>query len=64
MKSLEVEIRCPNCNRKFKQRLDRLGKGNSKRCSCGCNIVFEGDGGPSAQRALNKLSRDLKRLFK
>lgn len=64
MKKLEIEIRCPNCNRKFKQRLDQMKNGRSKRCTCGCNIKFKGNGGPESQRALDKFQRDLKRMFR
>tara|TARA_R110002124_G_scaffold17721_2_gene73990 strand:- start:151 stop:387 length:237 start_codon:yes stop_codon:yes gene_type:complete len=64
MKKLEIEIKCPNCSRVLKQRLDQMKNGRSKRCTCGCEIVFEGNGGPSAQRSLEKFERDLKRIFK
>lgn len=64
MKKFEVEIQCPKCRRKFKQRLDQMGNGRSKRCACGCQIKFKGNGGPSAQRTLDKFQRDLKRLFR
>lgn len=64
MKNLEIEIKCPNCNRKFKQRLDQMKNGQTRRCACGCTIEFEGNGGPNAQRALDKFQRDLKRMFR
>ena len=64
MKKLEIEIRCPNCNRKFRHRLDQMRSGRSKRCLCGCEIRFKGNGGPNAQRALDKFERNLKRIFR
>ena len=64
MRKLEIEIKCPSCNRKFKQRLDQMGNGRRKRCICGGEIKFVGNGGPSAQRALDKFQRDLKRMFR
>lgn len=64
MKKLEIEIKCPSCRRVLKQRLDQMKHGRSRRCTCGCEIVFEGNGGPSAQQVLDEFERDLKRIFK
>lgn len=59
---LEVDIRCPNCSRKFKQRVEDMRPGKSKRCSCGTTIKFTGDDGRKAQRALDSLERTIKNI--
>ncbi len=63
MEKLELEIQCPNCNRKLKQRLEDMRSGRSRRCSfCGAEIKFTGDGARQVQRALDDLKDSLKRL--
>ena len=63
MKKLEADLACPKCHRKFKQRVDEIVPGRSRRCAgCGLNITFTGDDGRQVQRALDKLEGQLKNL--
>ena len=64
MNKLEIDIQCPSCGRKIKQRVDRMHSGASRRCLCGCNINFTGDDGRKVQRELDKFERDLNKLFR
>lgn len=60
---LEVEIVCPNCNRKFKQKVAEMRPGKSRTCpSCGTMIQFTGDDGARAQKAVDDLQKKLKNI--
>ena len=63
MKKLELDIDCPSCNRKFKQRVADMRPGRSRSCPhCACQINFTGDDGRKAQKALDDLEKSLKKL--
>lgn len=64
MQDLTAEINCPSCNRKVRIKVRDMVPGRSKRLSCGCTIQFSGDDGRQVQRALDDLSRQLRRLSK
>lgn len=64
MQDLTAEISCPSCNRKVRIKVRDMVPGRSKRLSCGCTIQFSGDDGRQVQRALDDLSRQLRRLSK
>lgn len=60
---LEVEVTCPKCKGKFKQRVEAMRPGASRRCPyCGVTIEFEGDDGRKAQQAMDGLEREIKKL--
>ena len=65
MKKLEADITCPNCNRKFKQRVEDMRPGRSRTCpSCGSTINFTDDDGRKAQKALDDFEKDIKKIGK
>ena len=63
MKKLEFDLDCPQCNRKFKQRVEDMRPGCSRKCPyCGVTIQFEGDDGRGVQKSLDDIGRSLKQL--
>lgn len=63
MNKLEADLPCPNCRRKFRQRIEDMVPGRTRRCPfCAIEIKFTGDDGRKAQRALDDLERTFKRL--
>jgi hydrogenase maturation factor HypF (carbamoyltransferase family) len=63
MDKLEIEIACPECNREFKQRVEDMRPGKSRKCpGCGVEIKFTGDDGRKAQKALDDLNKSLGKL--
>ncbi len=55
MNSFEVEIPCPHCGRRFKERMANMKPGNTRTCpSCRVSIQYTGDDA-------SKLERDVKR---
>jgi DNA-directed RNA polymerase subunit RPC12/RpoP len=59
---LEFDLQCPNCHRKFKQKVEDMHPGKSRRCPyCGTVIEFTGDDGRKIQKAVDGLERSLKR---
>ena len=63
MDKLEMEITCPSCGRKFKQRVEEMRPGKSRTCpGCGTQINFTGDDGRKAQKGLDDLEKSLKKL--
>jgi hypothetical protein len=62
---LEADLKCPNCRRSFKQRVEDMRPGKSRTCpGCGTTIAFTGDDGREAQRALDRLQRSLSKTIK
>ncbi len=60
---LQFDVECPNCRRKFKQLVAEMRPGTSRHCPyCGVEIGFTGDDGRKAQRAVDNLTRTLKKL--
>lgn len=60
---LEVDISCPSCKRKFKQRLGDMRPGNTRKCpGCGKVLHFDGDDMSKTQRAVDDLERELKKI--
>jgi uncharacterized C2H2 Zn-finger protein len=65
MTKLQVDLECPNCHREFKQKVDDMRPGESRRCPhCGTMIKFTGDDGRQVQRAIDDLERTLKNMSK
>ncbi len=65
MKKLQFDLQCPNCHRKFKQKVEDVRPGKSRRCPhCGTEIEFTGDDGRQVQKAVDDLNRTLKRKSK
>lgn len=63
MADLDTRVPCPNCGRKIQVKLRELSSGHSTRCpGCGCVINFEGEGGRQAQRAIDDLNQQIRRL--
>lgn len=62
MPVLATTVRCPNCGRSLRIRLQDMVPGQTTRCTCGGQIHFEGDDGRKVQRVLDKLERELKKL--
>jgi predicted RNA-binding Zn-ribbon protein involved in translation (DUF1610 family) len=58
----EVSFECPGCGRKLKQTIGRLKKQSKMVCpGCGADIEIKDDG---LGRELDKVEKDLKKLFK
>ena len=65
LKKLEADLECPNCHRKFKQRVADMRPGTSRRClGCGTIIEFAGDNGRQVQKAIDDLERSMKRILR
>lgn len=63
MAKLQFDLECPNCHRKFRQRVEDMRPGRSRRCPyCNAVIRFTGDDGRQVQRAVDDLERALKRV--
>jgi hydrogenase maturation factor HypF (carbamoyltransferase family) len=59
----ELEVPCPGCGRKFKQRLSGLNHHHRIACPhCGKAIEISGDGADKAQAELKKLEDMFKKL--
>jgi uncharacterized Zn finger protein len=62
MAKLKFDLECPSCHRKFKQKVEDVRPGQSRRCPhCGTVIEFTGDDGRQMQRAVDKLERSIKK---
>lgn len=62
---LECDIACPSCDQNFRQRVAEIRPRHSRTCPhCGTTIQWSGDDGATAQRALDKLEREMKKLPK
>lgn len=63
MKDLYADIECPNCGQRARIEVREMVPGRSKDCPH-CEAVFEfsGEDGRRAQRALDELEGQLKRL--
>jgi DNA-directed RNA polymerase subunit RPC12/RpoP len=63
MAKLQIDLKCPNCHRKFKQKVEEMHPGRSRRCPyCKTMIEFTGDDGREVQKAVDNLERALKRM--
>lgn len=62
MRKLTVDLHCPNCHRKIKQRVEDMRPGRLRRCPhCATAFEFTGDDGRKVQKAIDSLERSLKR---
>lgn len=62
---LEVDVTCPHCRMKFRQRVEEMRLGRSRQCPhCGIRIEFTGDDGQKAQRAMDDLQRTIRNFGK
>lgn len=63
MAKLQFNLECPNCHRKFKQKVEGMRPGKSRHCPyCGTVIEFTGDDGRRVQKAVDDLERTLRRM--
>ena len=63
--SLEFEITCPGCSRKFKERAARMKPGATRACPhCGKTIEYTGDDLSKVDRNIKRTMADLKKIFK
>jgi len=63
MAKLQFGLVCPNCHRRFKQRVEGMRPGQSRRCPhCGTVINFTGDDGRRIQKAVDDLECTVKRM--
>ncbi len=66
MSSETLEIACPNCNKKIKEKIAWF-KGK-RQCPYGCGIVLDCDelarGFKNAENSINKLSRNIRDMFR
>lgn len=63
MHKLEIDITCPGCSKRFKQRIENIRPGGQRTCpSCGVVIDFAGDDMRKAQRAMDDFTKELKSL--
>lgn len=63
---IEIDIPCPGCKRKFKEKVKNLKPGKSKVCPhCQKTIEYSGEDIPkSFQKSLDNLKRTIKNLNK
>jgi hypothetical protein len=65
MKPFEVEVPCPGCGRKFKERMANMKPGNVKTCpSCRQSIRYTGDDASKVERELKRSVEKLERTFR
>ena len=62
MKDLNLDLTCPSCGRRHRRSFRSLGRGAQVRCSCGSIIKVQNDSFRQAQRQMDGLDRELKRL--
>lgn len=62
--NIEIDIECPGCNKKFKEKLGNVKPGNSTKCPhCKQNITFKSDDVRSkVQKSIDDLERTIKSL--
>lgn len=62
---IELDIPCPSCQKKFKEKARNIKAGNSKICPhCKKTIKYEGDDLSKIQKSLDDFERSLKKLSK
>jgi uncharacterized C2H2 Zn-finger protein len=62
MAKLQLDLQCPSCHRKFKQKVEDMRPSKSCHCPyCDTVIEFTGDDGRQIQKAVDDLKRTLKR---
>ena len=62
MTKLAFDLQCPKCHRKFRQKVEEMQPGKSRRCPyCGTVIEFTGNDGRKIQKAVDSLARSLRR---
>ena len=58
LNKLEVDVPCPGCKIKFKQRLEDMKPGRTRICpGCGKTIEFTGDDASGIQKQLDDVAR-------
>lgn len=61
----DIELDCPSCRRKFKQRVSRLKEHARIACpACGQVITIKGRGGDETAAALKKIEDAFRKLGK
>lgn len=59
---LETEIKCPSCGRNLKIKAREMIPGRSQNCpGCGTRVRFSGDDGRKTQKALDDVTKTLKK---
>lgn len=60
---LDADTPCPKCKKTMKVKLAEMRNGRSRKCAyCGAEIVFKGEGGPNAQKAIDDFTKSIKKL--
>ena len=62
---IELDIACPSCQKKFKEKAKNIRPGNSKVCPhCRKTIKYQGDDVSKIQKSLDDFERSVKNLNK
>lgn len=62
---LEVDIKCPNCQKMMKTKFEEMVPGKKKNCPhCETEIIFTGDDMRKAQKAIDDFEKSMKNMFK
>lgn len=62
---IEFAITCPNCRKKFRQKLSGMKPGETANCPhCKEKVLFVGDDFSKIQKSLNDIERAVKSLDK
>jgi len=62
---LEIEVQCPNCNRKISIPLSEIKPNNKKKCPyCRLEMTFTGDDLSKIEKEIKNFEKNLKKLFK
>ena len=63
--SVEFDVTCPACNRKFKESASNMEPGKTRTCpDCGKSIEFTGHGVSKVERDIDSAMADLKKAIK
>lgn len=64
MEKIKIEITCPKCEKEFKQRIENMRPGKSKKCPhCLTNIDFSGDDFSKAQKMLDNFEKEINKTL-
>lgn len=64
MDPIKIEISCPKCNRKFKEKVKNIRLGKSRRCPfCSAIIEFKGDDMRKIQKEFDDFEKTIDKSF-